>query len=472
MQIQQQTDAQLRLQTDGAVRDDPIVRADQTDHTGPDFDQMMVSLRHEPDAPGFGGEFGLPYSAIGNPQNPRSDFLDTGGEVFEALLFEDAIAKTDAQSELNTEKVVLDSLPAINDIKDISSSSQSPSIARTTKPENLPAAKNSTLGTINSDLDTLLKHASSPEVQLRVPSSQQAATTFVQLENVENSQSALAVSSNDNQSLIRPDQLETDTSRTKASRVREAHNPTAGGEMAEEIYGKRPPIIGFASAARRSEIDAFNPPALSLIQAEEVSNIQRQNLVTTLNSLQSADATITSEITGGDSTLFNISLEETTSNAHNVNVEAKLTVDPNSMVSRPEPGPTRTEIGRNIAQQLANVAKIQQDQPVELNLSPEELGLVQLTVMTSESGVMVTLNAERSETLELMRRHIEFLTQEFGDIGFSDVTFNFGQSHQNSEDVPEQEASSTGSAQTDTATASRNHLKLTLDRAEELDLRL
>jgi len=472
MQIQQQTDAQLRLQTDGAVRDDPIVRADQTDHTGPDFDQMMVSLRHEPDAPGLGEEFGLSHPAIVNPQNPRSDFLVTGGEVFEAPPFEDAIAKTDAQSELKTEKVVLDSLPAIRDIKDISSSSQSPSIARTTKPEGPPAAKNGALGTINSDLDTLLKHASSPEVRLRVPSSQQAATTFVQLENVENSQSALAVSSGNNQSLITPNQLETDTSKTKTSRVREAQNPTAGGETAGETHEKRQPNIGFASATRRSEIDVFNPPALSLMQAEVVSDIQRQNLVTSLNSFQSPDPTITSEIAGSDPTLFSISLEETTSNAHNVNVEAKLTVDPNSMVSRSEPGPTRTEIGRNIAQQLANVAKIQQDQPVELNLSPEELGQVRLTVMTSESGVMVTLNAERSETLELMRRHIEFLTQEFGDIGFSDVSFNFGQSHQNSEDVPEQEASSTGSAQTDTATATRNHLKLTIDRAEGLDLRL
>ena len=38
----------------------------------------------------------------------------------------------------------------------------------------------------------------------------------------------------------------------------------------------------------------------------------------------------------------------------------------------------------------------------------------------------MSLLAERAETTELLRRHIEILSQEFQALGYSDISFNFG----------------------------------------------
>lgn len=40
----------------------------------------------------------------------------------------------------------------------------------------------------------------------------------------------------------------------------------------------------------------------------------------------------------------------------------------------------------------------------------------------------VSVNVERPETLDLMRRHIDVLAQEMKDIGYGEVSFSFEQS--------------------------------------------
>ena len=49
-----------------------------------------------------------------------------------------------------------------------------------------------------------------------------------------------------------------------------------------------------------------------------------------------------------------------------------------------------------------------------------------MRVMTTDVGVTVTINAERPETEDLMRRHIQDLAREFKEMGFSDISFQFG----------------------------------------------
>lgn len=85
------------------------------------------------------------------------------------------------------------------------------------------------------------------------------------------------------------------------------------------------------------------------------------------------------------------------------------------------------EIPRHIARQLADVARQMPERPVELTLNPHELGRVRLTFTLTDGGINVAVLAERGETMDLMRRHIETLAQEFRDMGYADVGFQFSQ---------------------------------------------
>jgi len=85
------------------------------------------------------------------------------------------------------------------------------------------------------------------------------------------------------------------------------------------------------------------------------------------------------------------------------------------------------EIPRHIARQLADVARQMPERPVELTLNPHELGRVRLTFTLTDGGINVAVLAERGDTMDLMRRHIETLAQEFRDMGYADVGFQFSQ---------------------------------------------
>jgi len=112
----------------------------------------------------------------------------------------------------------------------------------------------------------------------------------------------------------------------------------------------------------------------------------------------------------------------------NIPVEMSL-ADPVTINS--DANSSRPEIARQVAQQLADVARKMPDRPVELTLNPEELGRVRLTFTISETGINVAIVTERGETLDLMRRHIETLAQEFRDMGFKDISFDFSSANQN-----------------------------------------
>jgi len=89
---------------------------------------------------------------------------------------------------------------------------------------------------------------------------------------------------------------------------------------------------------------------------------------------------------------------------------------------------SRSELPQTIAMQIA--AAIQKGGPgmkpgIELMLSPAELGPVRLTFTQSETGVTVNVHADRAETLELLRRNIDSLAQEFLDIGYESTEFTF-----------------------------------------------
>jgi len=83
------------------------------------------------------------------------------------------------------------------------------------------------------------------------------------------------------------------------------------------------------------------------------------------------------------------------------------------------------QIGRQVAQQLIEVANLAPNCPVEIALNPEELGRVRMTLHPSDGGMQVSLVADRPETTELLRRNIEMLANEFRELGYTSISFTF-----------------------------------------------
>ncbi|WP_194269295.1 flagellar hook-length control protein FliK [Tritonibacter litoralis] len=91
---------------------------------------------------------------------------------------------------------------------------------------------------------------------------------------------------------------------------------------------------------------------------------------------------------------------------------------------RPATIPT-PEVAQRIAVQLTEAFAAKGERKVEVMLNPKELGQVKMQLSTSENGVRVIIHAERSETGDLMRRHISALENEFKDMGFENISFSF-----------------------------------------------
>jgi flagellar hook-length control protein FliK len=105
--------------------------------------------------------------------------------------------------------------------------------------------------------------------------------------------------------------------------------------------------------------------------------------------------------------------------------QATIIVTPERPGQPPAPHTTPAPSAITVGQQI--VAAIAQfpDRPVELTLAPEELGKVSLTLASQDSGMSVHVRADRPETLDLMRRHIDQLARDFRDLGLGDVAFSF-----------------------------------------------
>lgn len=80
---------------------------------------------------------------------------------------------------------------------------------------------------------------------------------------------------------------------------------------------------------------------------------------------------------------------------------------------------------QSVVAQIATVAEASKTGRVEVKLDPEELGKVTLNLITSDRAITVLIATERVETLDLMRRNIEMLGQEFRQMGYQDVSFAF-----------------------------------------------
>ncbi|MCC1494290.1 flagellar hook-length control protein FliK [Cognatishimia sp. F0-27] len=79
-----------------------------------------------------------------------------------------------------------------------------------------------------------------------------------------------------------------------------------------------------------------------------------------------------------------------------------------------------------IPAQIVEAIKTSSYKNVEVKLSPEELGVVRLQFHQGEAGIQVHVFAEKPETLELLRRNIDVLSQNLADLGENLTGFSFG----------------------------------------------
>lgn len=83
---------------------------------------------------------------------------------------------------------------------------------------------------------------------------------------------------------------------------------------------------------------------------------------------------------------------------------------------------------RFAAAQVADLAKSATPGVVDISLSPEELGRLNISFLTNDAGLAVTIVAERPETVDLIRRNITELTQELQALGYNDFSVDIGSS--------------------------------------------
>ncbi len=94
-------------------------------------------------------------------------------------------------------------------------------------------------------------------------------------------------------------------------------------------------------------------------------------------------------------------------------------------VPQPPPAP--------LPSQLAMAARGLAEGPVEITLSPAELGRVTLTLSGADGTMVVTVLAERSDTLDLLRRSIGQLAEELRALGYDNPGFSFQQEQRDAE---------------------------------------
>lgn len=87
----------------------------------------------------------------------------------------------------------------------------------------------------------------------------------------------------------------------------------------------------------------------------------------------------------------------------------------------------RADVARAVGNQLVEAVRHGPNGNTEVALNPEELGRVRLGMTAQDGALHVSVMAERPETQDMLRRHIGQLQTDFRALGYTDVTFDFGQ---------------------------------------------
>jgi len=99
-------------------------------------------------------------------------------------------------------------------------------------------------------------------------------------------------------------------------------------------------------------------------------------------------------------------------------------------MAEPRAGTTPAlDTAQRIAQQIAARLDVPGPGTFDLALQPEELGQVRLKLVSHDAGSLLIVQAERPETLDLMRRHIGVLEQDLRALGHDQLSLRFSGGH-------------------------------------------
>lgn len=90
------------------------------------------------------------------------------------------------------------------------------------------------------------------------------------------------------------------------------------------------------------------------------------------------------------------------------------------------PAAETVHMARRVAEQIAVSVQRGSAGLVTLQLSPAELGRVDIAMQPREHGMTLLVTAERPETLELLRRHADLLSDDLRALGYTELAFRFG----------------------------------------------
>ncbi len=81
-----------------------------------------------------------------------------------------------------------------------------------------------------------------------------------------------------------------------------------------------------------------------------------------------------------------------------------------------------------LAHRIVETAVAAEGRSVDIVLGDDDLGSLRMKLVATEDRIALTFLADRPETRELLRRHIDTLAQDFRDLGYTSVAFDFGAS--------------------------------------------
>ena len=121
-----------------------------------------------------------------------------------------------------------------------------------------------------------------------------------------------------------------------------------------------------------------------------------------------------------------------------------------------------------LLEQISEFFADRKNRVLELQLNPVELGRVHIRLVASNSGTVLSFEADRPETLEMMRDNSSHLREEFERGGYSSITFGFDEGEKN-EDREDSELPP--DAQT-VAPSMRGNSRVEADILDGLDIRI
>lgn len=135
----------------------------------------------------------------------------------------------------------------------------------------------------------------------------------------------------------------------------------------------------------------------------------------------------------------------------------------------PRPGPAA--MVQQISRQVADAVPRIGDAALEITLHPEELGRLKLTLTTGEGAPVLHVLADRPETMDLIRRHIDLLMREFGAQGFAGLDVALGQDRRG-QGHPPGDSTTAGPDASLTASEPLSHARPATSPGGGLDIRL